>query len=61
MTLQRILVVDDESLAREYLAEAVTTAGWRADQLGGRPQGDRGRAADVVAVTSACRTWTVWS
>ena len=30
MTLQRILVVDDESLAREYLAEAVTNLGYSA-------------------------------
>ncbi|MDG1984783.1 MAG: sigma-54 dependent transcriptional regulator [Planctomycetota bacterium] len=30
MTLQRILVVDDESLAREYLGEAVTSLGYSA-------------------------------
>ena len=30
MTLQRILVVDDESLAREYLSEAVTNLGYTA-------------------------------
>ncbi len=30
MTLQRILVVDDESLAREYLSEAVTSLGYTA-------------------------------
>lgn len=30
MTLQRILVVDDEPLAREYLAEAVTNLGYSA-------------------------------
>ena len=30
MTLQRILVVDDESLAREYLGEAVTSLGYTA-------------------------------
>ncbi len=30
MTIQRILVVDDESLAREYLAEAVTSLGFTA-------------------------------
>ena len=30
MTLQRILVVDDESLAREYLTEAITSLGYSA-------------------------------
>ncbi len=35
MTLQRILVVDDESLAREYLGEAVTSLGYSAISANG--------------------------
>ena len=64
MTLQRILVVDDESLAREYLGEAVTSLGYSAISANGAEAAlsmiER-EQPDVVLTDLRMPAWTGWS